>query len=64
MIFELRKTSDWNYKKEVEINTLGELIKFCEKNGTIIVQPPIIGKTVKDKDIPPRIEIYDDWREG
>ena len=61
MIFDLRKTSDWSYKKTIEISTLCELMEFCRKSGTIIIQPPVVEK---DRDIPPRIEIYDDWREG
>lgn len=57
MKFEVTKTSDWDYKEQIEINSLEELMEFVTKNGCIIV-------TAKSKYVPMNsIEIYDDWRE-
>jgi len=50
MKFILKKTSDWDYKSEIEINTLEELMNFISKNGNIVLNKE-------------SIEIYDDYRE-
>lgn len=61
MKFEVRKTSDWNYRKQIDIKTLKELMEFVNDNGQIIITPynPIVNVTGGL----PSIEIYDDWRE-
>lgn len=40
MEFFVTKTSDWDYKEHIEINTLEELLKFVKENGDIIIQNP------------------------
>jgi hypothetical protein len=37
MKFKVTKASDWDYKDEIEINTLEELIRFTESNGGTII---------------------------
>ena len=58
MKFNITKASDWNYRNQVNISTLEELMKFADDNGQLIISPynPITDKQ-------PSIEIYDDWRE-
>ena len=58
MKFKVTKTSDWNYRENVDISTLEELMKFADDNGQLIISPnnPITHKQ-------PSIEIYDDWGE-
>lgn len=41
----------------VEINTLDELIEFCDKYGSVVIENCTWNKTYKE------IEIYDDYRE-
>ena len=36
MKFQVTKASDWDYKEEVEINTLEELVDFSKKDGIIL----------------------------
>ena len=50
--FKVNKTSDWDYKVEVEINTIDELINFIKESGSKIV-------VYEDN----TIEIYDTYRE-
>lgn len=59
MTFTVRKTSDWEYDKTIEINSLEQLMEFCKINGEIIIFRPHEhkGKTIG------KIEIYDDYRE-
>lgn len=59
MKFNVTKTSDWNYRKQVELNSLKKLLDFCEDNGgeIIIKVKRIDGECLSS------IEIYDDWRE-
>ena len=61
MKFEVSKTSDWTYRKQIDIKTLEELMEFVNDNGQIIITPydPIVDVIVGL----PSIEIYDDWRE-
>ena len=62
MKFEVTRTSDWNYKERVEINTLEELLNFCKENDQIIITVP--EPVVKvNREYLPSIEIYDTWRE-
>ena len=51
MKFRLEKASDWGFEKEVEINTLEELMALVEEYGEDLV----INKE--------RIIIYDDYLE-
>ena len=37
MKFKVSKASDWDYKSEIEINTLDELIEFTKANGGSVV---------------------------
>lgn len=58
MKFNVTMTSDWEYKREMEFNTIDELMDFVKQNGRIIIFPPNEyneGETI--------IEIYDDYRE-
>ena len=59
MKFEVTRTSDWDYKEEIEIDTLEQLMNFCKENGQIVLTPsaPVVRKYL------PSIEIYDTWRE-
>lgn len=64
MIFDVTKSSDWNYREQIQINTLDELLDFIKTNGQIVLIPPTpnfvhYGHTLKL----PCIEIYDSWRE-
>lgn len=59
MKFNVTKTSDWGYRKTIEINTLEELMKFVEDNDEIVLIPSHKFK----EDVLPTIEIYDTWRE-
>jgi len=36
MKFQVTKASDWDYKEEVEINTLEELVELSKKDGIIL----------------------------
>lgn len=61
MTFTVTRTSDCEYEKmEVKINTLEELLDFCNKNKEKIIIFPTynwLGKEMR------HIEIYDDYRE-
>ena len=58
MLFEVTKSSDWDYKDKVYITTLEELMDFAEENGgEIILQ---LHGFISQK---PTLEIYDTWRE-
>lgn len=63
MKFVVSKTSDWDYKSEVNIETIGELLDFIHKNGPVIIGEhynyDFDGITFDHYNI----EIYDDWRE-
>lgn len=52
MKFLIKKSSDYYYKDEKEINSFDELLKFIDENESIIMN--------KNSNI---IEIYDDYRE-
>ena len=41
----------------VEIATIDQLVKFCDKYGEVVIMPKDIGEPY------PTIEIYDDYRE-
>lgn len=59
MKFIVTKASKTNYKKEIELNTLEELINFIKKEWAIIVQQEYIDRdTPKDEF---SIIIYDDY---
>lgn len=60
MKFNVRKTSDWNYREQASISTLEELMKFVDDNGEIIITPCT---NVNVAGGLPTIEIYDDYRE-
>ena len=60
MKFEVRKASDWDYKKTVEINTLEELIDFAIKNKSGLIVNP---KYPDSDDGLNMITIYDDYIE-
>ena len=56
MKFKVERASDWDYEKEVEINTIEDLIQFskdCEKNIVLMGA---------SKDMPILL-IYDDYIE-
>lgn len=58
MKFKLTKSSDWNFEKEIEFNTLEELISWMKEiNEDIIIGLNYLGD---GKDF---IEIYDYYRE-
>lgn len=56
MKFKVERTSNWGSPKEVEINTLNELIEFYKHND----KTPLIISFDEDGG---EIEIYDDYRE-
>ena len=57
MKIKVYKASNWNYEKEVEINTLEELIKFRKECGNdIIIQEEFNSNKLA-------IMIYDDYIE-
>ena len=58
MKFFVTKTSDWNYKEHIEINTLEELMDFVKDNDSVVLSKPH-----PCSDNLPSIEIYDDYRE-
>lgn len=61
MKFIVTKASNLNYKKEIELNTVEELIDFIKKEWAIIVQQEYIDRdTPKDEF---SITIYDDYIE-
>lgn len=63
MIFEIRKSSDFDYRKTKEIKTIDDLLSFYKECGTNEI---VIGRNrlYPDKsDNEYYIEIYDDWRE-
>ena len=63
MEFNLTKASDWEFKKEIEINTLEELLEFHQKvkNNLIIEETyGFKGETPKNKYT---IMIYDSYIE-
>lgn len=57
MKFDVRKTSDFEYQKQITIYSLEQLLDFCRKNGGDIIISIDATKKL------PKIEIYDDWRE-
>lgn len=62
MKFIVTKASKINYKKEIELNTLEELINFIKKEWAIVVQQEYIDRdTPKDEF---SIIIYDDYDEN
>ena len=63
MIFDIRKSSDWDYRKTKEIKTLDDLLSFFNECGTNEI---VLGhnSSYPDKcDNEYYIEIYDSWRE-
>ncbi len=36
--FNIDKASDWKYKDQIEIETLEELMKFIEDNGSVVIR--------------------------
>ena len=60
MIFEIRKSSDWDYRETKEIKTLDDLLSFYKECGTNEI---VIGRAKSYPDIEYYIEVYDYWRE-
>ena len=51
MVFQVTKTSDYSYKREIKINTLEELLAWCKNTGhEVIIEEDTL-------------EIYDEYRE-
>ena len=64
MKFNVTQTSDLDYREQIEINTLEELLNFCKENGGQIVLTLCPSPSAKVKrTYLPSIEIYDTWRE-
>lgn len=63
MKFAVTRTSDYDYVKKVEINTLEELIAFFKENGDIIISRNYDKDILKISDCDYAIEIYDYYRE-
>lgn len=59
MKFELVKASDWDFKEEVEINSLEDLNLLVDKYACPIVYTPFLKLFTKM----PQITIYDDYLE-
>lgn len=66
MVFDIRKSSDWNYRETKEIKTLYDLLAFLKECDSDFSGEIILGI---NKCYPDRckneyyIEIYDSWRE-
>lgn len=63
MIFETRKSSDWDYRIKKEIKTLDDLLSFLKECGANEI---VIGRNTSYPDKSDNeyyIEIYDFWRE-
>ncbi len=66
MIFDIRKSSDWDYKETKEINTLYDLLAFLKECESDFSAEIILGinkgylEYCKNEYY---IEIYDSWRE-
>lgn len=60
MKFIATKTSDYNFRKEIEIKDLNQLLDFATIVGDIIITP--VTSVLNNGEIP-MIEIYDDYRE-
>ena len=60
MVFEIRRSSDWDYRDTKEIKTLDDLLSFYKECGSNEI---VIGRTTSYPDIEYFIEIYDFWRE-
>lgn len=59
MKFKIIKTSNRKYEKEIEINTLEELLKWYDSNKTPFTDEIIISKQQSCY----TLEIYDTYRE-
>ena len=59
MKFYQYRTSDWFNKKEVEINSLEDLLSISEAEGQIIIYKEMYGDYCDTW----MLEIYDDYRE-
>ena len=63
MVFDITKSSDWNFRETKEIKTLYDLLTFLKESGTNEI---VVGC---NRCYPDRsnneyfIEIYDTWRE-
>lgn len=55
MKFVVTKSTDYNYKEEIELNTLEDLIAFVDK-----VEESVI---IHRYGVKTSLEIYDGWRE-
>ena len=58
----LTKTSDWDFKKKIEVETIEDILKLLQPR-VVIGAIQDYDKKGKFKDCEIEIEIYDDWRE-
>lgn len=63
MRFIVGKSSDWNYKETVEINSLEELVDFIRVHGRTIVDKEQVVEGDSLSSELWELEIYDGWRE-
>jgi predicted acetyltransferase len=59
---KLTKTSDWEFKKKVDVETIDDVLKY--HNKVVLKKADEFTKSDEEfKDCEIEIEIYDDWRE-
>ena len=59
MKFQLEKASDWNFREDLEIDTLEDLMKFVEES----ISDVIITTALVPEGYDARIKLYDDYLE-
>lgn len=61
MKIKIAKSSDWEYEKLSEAETIKDLLKIYHR--VVVRMPEDYDKDGEFKDIEAVVEIYDDWRE-
>lgn len=61
MKIKITKSSDWEYEKLSEADTIKDLLKIYPR--VVVCMPEDYDKDGKFKDIEAIVEIYDSWRE-
>lgn len=56
MKFRVTKASDWDYKENIEIATLEELVDFIKTNGDVVIN--------EGDETEMYMVVYDDYIEG
>lgn len=63
MKFVKTKSSDWDYREIIEINSLQDLLDLCKNEGRFIINKTEYKGDKYSKTDGWEIEIYDTWRE-